>query len=86
MIRCSHLAKELDDALVHDLLREHLLHVQLPDELDVTQHAAASLQIRLHRPGPHLRIQIPSALNVYTIFTAGIKFGSEGDAYSAPPM
>ena len=47
----SHLAEQLDDALVHDLLSQHLAHVELPDELDVAQHAAPRLQVRLHRTG-----------------------------------
>lgn len=39
----AHLAEELDDALVHDAVGQHLLVVQLADELDVAQHALAGL-------------------------------------------
>lgn len=43
VLQQTHLAKELDDALVHDAVGQHLLVVQLADELDVAQHALAGL-------------------------------------------
>mmetsp|Transcript_29269 Transcript_29269/g.75118 ORF Transcript_29269/g.75118 Transcript_29269/m.75118 type:complete len:350 (-) Transcript_29269:2205-3254(-) len=37
--------EQLEDALVHDTLRQHLLLVQVADELDVAQHALARRQV-----------------------------------------
>lgn len=45
----THLSQELDDALVHDVVGEHALVVQLADELDVTQHALPGLVLSGHR-------------------------------------
>jgi hypothetical protein len=56
---CARLAEQRGDAGVHDLLGQHLLLVQVPDELDVAQRAAPRLELRGGRRAVIARLLLP---------------------------